>query len=67
MNHGRISHFQDLAVILSRSWNVLHSHAQLWPGSKFWPEFFYDNGISVEKKRETAGISYKNNGGYRVS
>ena len=35
------------------------------PESKFWLKFFYDNGGSAKKKRETAGISYKNNGGYR--
>ena len=35
------------------------------PGLKLWLKFFYDNGVSVEKKRETAGISYKDDGSYR--
>ena len=30
------------------------------PALKCWLKFFYDNGESAEKTRETAGISYKN-------
>ena len=34
------------------------------PGRNFGSKFFYDNGGSAKKKRETAGISYKNNSSY---
>ena len=33
-------------------------------GSKFLLNFFYDNGGSAVKNRETAGVSWKNNSGY---
>ena len=32
---------------------------------EIWLKFFNDNGGSAEKKRKTAGISYKKNGAYR--
>ena len=43
----------------------LEARKSIQPGSKFWLKFFHDNGGSAEKKRESAGVSYKNNGGYR--
>ena len=36
-----------------------------YTGSNCWLKFFYGNGGSAEKKRETAGNSLKNNGGYQ--
>ena len=37
--------------------NVTELPSALIPGSKFGLKFFYDNGGSAEKNRETVGIS----------